>query len=363
MKTFKLFKLIFFYINIFFAGVLLLSYLSPYVSPNDFWPLAFLALAYPFLAPINILFILAWIVMLNIRFTLSLTVLLIGSNHVVHYIQFNAKRTEKKPSMINVVQFNTHFMGAFDKKNNDTLLFFNTLKEIDPDIICFQEFANQSGSFDHRMFVKFFQKYQHFYSVNADKYSEVYPTGYGVCIFSKYPVVQHGFLEQVNRSANLSLYADVDVNGQIIRVVNTHLRSISFQPEDYIAVEGLKEKKASISSMKMVASKMRYAFERRAKQAEALRQKLNQSPYPLIVCGDFNDSPTSYAYTTVKGDLKDAFRQSGIGMSRTYIGRMPSFRIDYILHDNKFKSYNYRTHELNFSDHKMICCTIDLATF
>jgi endonuclease/exonuclease/phosphatase family metal-dependent hydrolase len=50
--------------------------------------------------------------------------------------------------------------------------------------------------------------------------------------------------------------------------------------------------------------------------------------------------------------------ESAKGMSRTYIGKMPSFRIDYILHDPRWKSYNYKTNTLNFSDHKMVSCSI-----
>lgn len=350
------------YLNMAAVATLLLSYLSPWISPTDYWPLGFLGLAYPFLVAINLLFVVYWILVFNIRFTISLFAILIGFNHIMSYVQINAKRApEKTGNMLNVIQFNTHYMGAYDLQNNDSLLFFKVLKEIDPDIICFQEFVNQSGTFEGPMFKKFFRYYQTFHTVNADKLSESYPTGYGVCIFSKYPVINHGFLEQVNRSANLTVFADIDVNGKIIRVVNTHLRSISFQKEDYKTVEALKNKAADIGGIRMMVAKMRYAFERRARQAENLRNKLNFSEYPLIVCGDFNDSPTSYAYQTVKGDLKDSFKQSGIGMSRTYIGKMPSFRIDYILHDKSFKSYNYKTTALNFSDHKMVSATIDIG--
>lgn len=359
MKGFDIFKKVFFYINLVFAGLLLVCYLGPYANPQEYSLMPFIALSYPILAAVNLLFVLSWLLMFNIRFLLSLAVLLLGSNHLLNYIQLNAKKSHKTKTMLNVVQFNTHYMGAYDKTDNDTLLFFNTLREIDPDILCFQEFVNQSTEFNSSMFRRFFQLYQHFYSVNADKLSENYPTGYGVCIFSKYPIIQHGFLEQTNQSANLSMYADVNFNGKIIRVVNTHLRSISFQPEDYQTVEEIKEKKISLSSLRMLLSKMKFAFEHRARQADVLRKRLNQSPFPLIVCGDFNDSPTSYAYRVVKGDMKDAFRQSGFGMSRTYIGRMPSFRIDYILHDKEFKSYNYRTYKLNFSDHKMISASIE----
>jgi endonuclease/exonuclease/phosphatase family metal-dependent hydrolase len=76
--------------------------------------------------------------------------------------------------------------------------------------------------------------------------------------------------------------------------------------------------------------------------------------------GDFNDSPSSYAYRTVKGKMKDAFAESGSGLGRTYVGTMPSFRIDYMLYDPSFSAYNYYAKAFEFSDHKMISCTIRL---
>lgn len=348
-------------LNLIAVLMLMLCYLAPYVSPVVWWPLAFIALAYPFIVLLNLLFVIYWIVTFKINFIISLIAIAAGYNHLLNFIQLNAKKTVKTSTTLNIVDFNTHYMGAFDNRNADSSLFFNILNKINPDIICFQEFANQNGTFDKPMFKRFFREYKNFYSVNADPLSVEYPTGYGVCIFSRYPVIKSGFLESVNQTANLSLFADIVFNKDTIRVVNTHLKSISFDPKDYKTFEKIKKSggEVEIAQVKPMLYKMRHAFQHRAKQAEKLREGLDDSPYKLIVTGDFNDSPTSYAYNTVKGKLKDAFRQSGIGLSKTYIGKMPSFRIDYILHNAQFKSYNYKSYELNFSDHKMISATID----
>ena len=76
--------------------------------------------------------------------------------------------------------------------------------------------------------------------------------------------------------------------------------------------------------------------------------------HKMIVCGDFNDSPTSFAYGTLSKGLKDAFIESGSGLGNTYIGPFPSLRIDYILYDKSFDSYNYKSINTNYSDHKLI---------
>jgi endonuclease/exonuclease/phosphatase family metal-dependent hydrolase len=104
--------------------------------------------------------------------------------------------------------------------------------------------------------------------------------------------------------------------------------------------------------------KFRDAVIKRAEQATALRKSINKSPYPVIVCGDFNDTPVSYTYHTVKGDLKDSFIESGKGTANTYNGKLPSFRIDYILYSPVFTSYNFAVSSLNHSDHFPVSCDL-----
>ena len=83
------------------------------------------------------------------------------------------------------------------------------------------------------------------------------------------------------------------------------------------------------------------------------------SPYPIILCGDFNDTPLSYAYHKIKGDLVDSFSYSGKGIGESFV-RIPGLRIDYIMHDKSFKSYNYKKKEEILSDHYAISCDIKL---
>ena len=81
------------------------------------------------------------------------------------------------------------------------------------------------------------------------------------------------------------------------------------------------------------------------------------SPYSLIVCGDFNDTPLSYAYHSIKGDLVDAFNLSGKGIGTSFV-KIPALRIDYILHDAAFKSTNYQKYNQILSDHYAVSCEI-----
>ena len=75
-------------------------------------------------------------------------------------------------------------------------------------------------------------------------------------------------------------------------------------------------------------------------QVKVIEQNMKQSPYPIIVCGDFNDTPLSYTYNKIKSNLIDSFTISGSELEILF--KIPMLRIDYIFHDNKFKSYNYQ---------------------
>jgi endonuclease/exonuclease/phosphatase family metal-dependent hydrolase len=110
--------------------------------------------------------------------------------------------------------------------------------------------------------------------------------------------------------------------------------------------------------MREMGVKFKAAFQMRAEQVREIRSHINASPYAVIVCGDFNDTPISYAYQQLRGNLKDAFVSSGSGIGRTYIGKLPSFRIDNVFHSEEFESFNFQTSDFRMSDHLPVSCTL-----
>ncbi len=58
---------------------------------------------------------------------------------------------------------------------------------------------------------------------------------------------------------------------------------------------------------------MRHHTVQRNRQADLLTKAIAESPYPVIVCGDFNDTPASYAYRKISRSLQDCFLQAGAG--------------------------------------------------
>ena len=156
------------------------------------------------------------------------------------------------------------------------------------------------------------------------------------------------------------IYTDMLIDSDTVRVYNCHLQSYRLRPKEINSIDSMNfennpENKARIKELSI---KFKDAIIKRAEQAATLREHLNQCPYPVIVCGDFNDTPVSFTYRTVRGDLKDSFTESGKGTANTYNGKLPSFRIDYILYSPKFTSYNFEVSTLNHSDHYPISCDL-----
>src|SRR5512147_1753576 len=101
-----------------------------------------------------------------------------------------------------------------------------------------------------------------------------------------------------------------------------------------------------------IFAKLKKAFIIRAQQVDVMKRSIAESPYPVILCGDFNDTPVSYTYHEMTQRLKDSFKKAGKGIfGNTFAGNFPSFRIDYILFDGTFRAYDYQKYKVELSEH------------
>jgi len=361
LKKIKFIGKLLFFSNIVLAIATLLAYVSPSVSPNLFWPVAFFGLALPYLLLLNFIFLLYWVFRGKTRLFLSLTVLILGYKSIPNFVQLRFDSDNTTEEYFKVLSFNVRvfdlYMWSKDRSTRNKI--FDFLAEEDPDILCLQEFYHTDSPDSNYIFTTL-DTLKEFLS--AKNYNVYYTSTlrdvdhWGLITFSKYPIIGKGFVPFAVKDDNACFYTDVQIEDQTIRIYNTHLASIKLNKHDYKAMQEINKNEYSVDLNKeaMLLNKIKYGFIRRASQADSIKKSMKASPHPVILCGDFNDTPASYAYNTIKGDLMDAFVESGSGLGRTYIGEFPSFRIDYIFHDKSIQASNFFTHPEKLSDHHPI---------
>ena len=106
--------------------------------------------------------------------------------------------------------------------------------------------------------------------------------------------------------------------------------------------------------------KLREAYQRRSVQVRKIREHMNSSPHPIILCGDFNDTPTSYAYHILSKRLKDSYVKRGSGLGTTYNGNLPNLRIDYVFADPFISILDHDLIHTDLSDHYPISVTLEI---
>jgi endonuclease/exonuclease/phosphatase family metal-dependent hydrolase len=340
---------------------LLLSYLSAHVAPSTIGYLALFGLAFPFIILFNFCFIVYWFFKKRKFALFSVFAILCGINHCTHFFQLSLGSDLKKAeNKLKILSYNVRLFDLYnakDKKINRNNIF-DLLEREQADIICFQEFyfTERKGFFETRdTLIKFLpNKYYHeryTHAVNGKQY-------FGVALFSKYPIVSKGSVPFASDANNFCIYADIKVGNDTIRVYDAHLQSIRFRPEDYALVDGNRNQEELDDGSIRIAKRLKKAFVKREEQVNRVCADVTKCKFPVIVCGDFNDTPVSYTYSSFDNILEDSFTQAGNGIGNTYIGSFPSFRIDYIFHSKTLQAATYETLSEEYSDHHAITSTL-----
>ena len=323
-----------FFFNMVLTVLTVLAYVLPFLAPKLFPFLSALTLILPLFLILNGFFFIYWIFQLKRQMILSGIVLIIGITFVNKFYKFssNEKLVEDKDFIVmsyNVRLFNLFKWIPRDNVGDDILGFINNQN---PDILCIQEFS-ETAKVDLRV-------YKHKFIFMEGRKIKT-----GQAIFSKFPIVNRGNIE-FPKSDNLIIYADIRKGKDTIRVYNMHLQSIKISPD----VNEMQDNVDSISQQKsqLVVRRISEAFKQQQHQAEILMNHKKKCHYPMIICGDMNNSAFSYVYRSIKGNLNDCFEEAGNGFGQTYNFKYYPARIDYIFADKSMKVKNFQ----NFSNFK-----------
>ena len=340
----KLFHYTIFFINSFALFGILFSLISPFINPNVFWPISFFGLFFPVFVIILFIFSIFWFFYNRKYMWINLIFLLISTPYLSRFISINSS-DDSNGEEINIMSYNVRL---FDKDNllkienvyEETMKFAN--KE-EVDIFCIQEYDNPKKDINSNF-----------------KYSTIDLEGSKenphMVIYSNYEIINDTINNGMEDMHNTCIFSDIATKTGTIRVYNVHLASNSLSNDDlrFMSSPELETDKAL-----GVTKRLRKSFELRGKEVQIIKRHIDNSPYPTIICGDFNDTPVSYAYQKLREDKLDGFLESGKGFGATFT-KIPFLRIDYILYDKQFSSSDFITHQEILSDHKAVSCKIKL---
>ncbi len=327
-----------YFFNIVLTVLTFLAYVLPFLAPKFFPFLSVLTLVLPLFLIVNGLFFIYWILQLKRQMILSGIVLVLGITFVNKFYKFSTTEQLREEKDFVVMSYNVRLFNLFQwierESVKDEMKAF--IDEQNPDILCIQEYS-ETANVDLRV-------YKHkFIFMQGNKIKT------GQAIFSKFPIIDQGNIE-FPESDNLIVYADIRKGSDTIRVYNMHLQSIKISPD----VSEMQEHVETIDQQKsqMVFKRIGQAFTKQQLQAEILMRHKKECKFPMIICGDMNNSAFSYVYRSIKGNLNDCFEEAGKGFGETYNFKYYPARIDYIFADKSMKVKSFQNFpQFKNSDH------------
>ena len=324
--------------------VLLISAFSDRMSPEHHSYIPFFGLFFPVILLFNGIFFCIWLIFQKWKQVIAtLIVFVICGGAIQTYFPLHTKTKEVPDDCIKIVTYNVMSFGSITRHTEEEPHpILQYIIEQDPDIVCFQEYT------EHKVIKNVLERMYYYPPFRQND----------LAVYSKYPMSSLKKIPMENWRNN-ACSMEVDINGRKLTLINVHLHSNAItlhERADYYNFTSDPNREKLGNFTDMMFKRLTPAFKKRAIEAERMSDTIRANPNPyIIVCGDFNDTPISYARRTIKGDLRDAFVESGCGMGISFNRHRFLFRIDYILHSKNMKAYNATVGKLKTSDHYPVC--------
>ena len=345
LAVYKLIYLISIITTLLIVAITITAAFCAQINPNENILIAMLGLGLPVLLIINLVLMIYW--MLRRRFWLWFPLIAILANigYLTSIIQYSAD-VKAEGKTIKVATFNIHsFNNEITGYTAKEIARFMEKEKVD--ILCFQELV-PNLDFNIDSIYATYKNFPYAYSPSDNE-------KYRISILSKYPIVQSKFVPFA-LSSNCGLWVDIDINGKIIRVFNVHMQTTSLnQSRALLAKQHVRgDAELEKEALDKMTESLESNFKMRAQQADKIHAMIDTTKYPVILCGDFNDTPASYTYKKLRGNLKDGFRTNGNGYGYTFRGLYGLLRIDYILYSPQLKGVDYYSTPIDWSDHNPV---------
>lgn len=354
--------------NLIVSVCMLLLYALPHLSPATSWIVNLFALLFPFLLILELGFLVFWLMVKRKLALIPVISLLLSWNLIGSFFGFHpsAKATQSTTEIFRVVTWNAHLFNFFDQGGNLDPAMLQEAKSFKADVLALQEFVFSLDSSSSFTLEKVKKKLGYRYAVAANDRAFGVHTNlrqrneryhpFCVAIFSNYPIIRWEKVQSIKEYNHTFLWADVLVKGDTIRIFSIHLQSMHFAKKDYAFIENIDQQDMGDvqTAGRSIIRKMKTANLLRSGQAKDIKDEMEKSPHPVIVCGDMNDVPNSNAYQIISSNLYDAFTEKGWGIGRTFKFLSPTLRIDYVLHSKSLKVERVQVLHSPRSDHSPV---------
>ena len=355
--------------NIVAAICFVLGSYVKFFNPGNWWFLGLFTLSLPYILTILLIFFIIWLFAKKVWMLISLLAVAFCWKAVqnIFPLRFSSSfKIEKQPASIRIMSWNVAQFDIMEYRKYPEVKqkMLELINQYHPDIACFQEMVggdddktiNYLGDFKRRLE---FPDYHYSYETEFDFDQSHH---FGIIIFSKFPLINKKTISAPPHDYNsIFQYADIVAYNDTIRVFNIHLQSLKFSRDNlkYLYYPR-RNSDETLSESKSIIGKLKRGFIKRSKQAEKVREEIDKSPYPVIVCGDFNDIPNSYAYCKIGDGMQNAFVEKGIGIGRTFSGISPTLRIDNIFTAKAFTIGQFTRVRNKLSDHFPLVADVSL---
>ncbi len=333
-------------------------YLPPYKYPN--W--SYIGMLLPGFIIGSVVFIVIWIVLKRKLCLISIAGLIACGASIRDYCPINILQGEPRGKSFKIMSYNVLSFANYDFDGHQTEIV-DYITGSSADIVCLQEVSNIRN--------------EHIYSTLSATYPYIEvgdSTETNCAILSKYPVLSLELVTFGTPSSSCYLY-DVQIGSDTIKVANCHLESYQLNDDDKQMYKQIIKGTNPLDdndelgteynihdSFWWLEGKLAKANAARALQADSLSSLIDriQNKY-IILCGDLNDSPISYAHKTLTKKLNDAYTRSGNGPGWSYNRNGMYFRIDNILISDGFNPFGAKVDKtVCESDHYPIFCVLEM---
>lgn len=333
--------------------------LAPHIDPQTWWIPAFSGLFMPVILLANLCLFLFWAFHKKWWIVFPFLTMLLNYNFLNSMFQSPWKKLPDIPleKQITIASYNVE--GFYFIVRNPTYDIKKMVEDHHIDILCFQEHCEETHLDSNSVKERFGLPYREVFFNRQTGWAN-----FGISIYSRYPILRYGKID-FGSSKNSSMWADILIQGDTLRIFNNHLQTtdVSLNREKFNEYRSVKNWKGQARTLVKLLEQLKENFIVRAKQASLVRQIIDTTRHPVIVCGDFNDTPVSYAYNHIKGDnLVDGFEDCGKGYGHTFNGIKSLLRIDFIAYDLSFTGTRYESPHLPWSDHNPIIMNLSPQT-